>query len=317
MPKRKIQAMDDPPTTPGGLKPLLSLNGRRILVTGASGFIGSHLARTLESRGATVTRVSRRTGVDAADADALDCAVANARPDSIFHLASSVTASHDLSLVLPTLRNNFLSTVHVLLAAHRHNVRRVIQIGSLQEPLESAGETANSPYAASKAAATAYARMFASLYGLSVTVARVFVVYGPCQQDLTKVLPHTITRVLAGGPVELSSARQPFDWIHVRDVVDALTTILDRTDLDGEVVDVGSGELVSVASVVQAAAEFAGAPELLRFGVLPDRKGDPVRTADVERTFRLTGWKPAIGLRQGLSETVDSYRVRPEVVLAA
>ena len=230
--------------------------------------------------------------------------------NSIFHLASRVTGSRDIDIVLPTLHDNLLSTVHVLLAAHRHGVRRMINVGSVQEP-EFRGETANSPYAAAKSASTTYAQMFAALYGLPVTTARVFMVYGPGQQDLTKVLPHTITRVLAGERVDLSSASHPFDWVHVRDVVSALLAIHERRDLDGQSVDVGTGVLASVASVVSAAAELAGRPQLLRFGVLPDRKGEPVRRADIGRTLLLTGWKPSIGLREGLAETVDSYRARP------
>lgn len=278
-----------------------------MLVTGATGFIGSHLCPALESRGAQLLRASRSLGMDVADTPLVDRIVANFRPHSIFHLASRVNASRDAAELLPTFRDNVLSTVNLLTAAHRHGVQRVVCMGSLQEPDAIPGP-ANSPYAASKQAATAYVRMFASLYGLSVTIARPFMVYGPGQTDTSKVLPHVITRLLEGRPAELSSGQHSFDWVHVRDVVDALLAVHEARDTDGMTVDVGTGQLTSTADVVSSAAALLDSSELLKFGVLPDRAGEPLRHANVEKTMQSIGWRAGIALDEGLRDTVIWYR---------
>jgi UDP-glucose 4-epimerase len=288
-----------------------AFSGRRVLVTGATGFIGSHLCQRLDLLGAKLLRTSRSLGTDVTDTELVDHVVGDFRPQSIFHLASRVNASRNAAEVLPTFRDNLLSTVNVLTAAHRHGVQLVLCMGSLQEPDTTFhSDSANSPYAASKQAATAYVRMFASLYGLSVTIARPFMVYGPGQMDTSKVLPHVITRLLDGKTAELSSGRHGFDWVHVRDVVEALLAVHEARDVDGRMVDIGTGRLTSTAEVVSTAAALLGSSELLEFGVIPDRAGEPLRYADAEETLRNTGWSAGIELADGLRDTVDWYRGR-------
>jgi len=288
-----------------------AFSGRRVLVTGATGFIGSHLCRKLESLGAKLLRTSRSLGTDVADTELVDRVVGDFRPQTIFHLASRVNASRNAAELLPTFRDNLLSTVNVLTAAHQHGVQRVLCMGSLQEPdAKFDYGPANSPYAASKQAASAYVRMFASLYGLSVTIARPFMVYGPGQMDTSKVLPHVITRLLDGKTAELSSCRHSFDWVHVNDVVEALLAVHQASDVDGRTVDIGTGQLTSTAEVVSIAAALLESSELLRFGVLPDRAGEPLRYADAAETLRSTGWSACIPLADGLRDTVTWYRGR-------
>jgi nucleoside-diphosphate-sugar epimerase len=285
--------------------------GRRVLVTGASGFIGSHLCGELERRGAVLFRASLSGGCDVADGAACDHIFASFAPQIVFHLASRVTANRSLDEMLPILRANLLSTVNLLIASRRTEVARFICMGSLHEP-SSQDEVAHFPYAAAKAAANTYARMFATSYGLSVTIARPYMVYGPGQSDRSKVLPYVISRLLDGQPAELSSCQHPFDWVHVGDVVAALLTIAGRSDLDGRSIDIGTGKLTTVERVLRGAAALIGSGELLRFGVREDRTGEPVRAADTEATFRLTGWRPRIDLDEGLADTVGWFRQHRE-----
>jgi nucleoside-diphosphate-sugar epimerase len=238
----------------------------------------------------------------------VDRIVGDFKPQSIFHLASRVTGSRNAAEVLPTFRDNLLSTVNLLTVAHKHGVQRMLCMGSLQEPDAGHPGPANSPYAASKQAATAYVHMFASLYGLSVTIARPLMVYGPGQADTSKVLPYVITRLLSGQPAELSSCSHSFDWIHVRDVVNAVLAIHEARDVDGTTVDIGTGRLTSVRDVVSAAAATLDSENLLKFGVLEDRAGEPLRVADVSETLRTTGWRHCIDLTEGLRDTVAWYR---------
>src|SRR3954468_18955446 len=159
-----------------------------VLITGASGFLGAALCRLLASYGAEVHGVSRRArgGQGAsrwwqgslADAGFVRTLVADVRPKFIFHLAGAVTGVRDLEAVMPTFEGNLTGTMNLLTAAATSKCGRVVMAGSLEEP-DGPDEPPSSPYAASKAAAYSYAQMFQAVYGLSVVVPRVYLVYGP------------------------------------------------------------------------------------------------------------------------------------------
>lgn len=299
-----------------------TLRGERLLVTGASGFIGRHLCARLVSAGARVLSASRRgrpedlavadgasvewRRADLADREAAHETVRWARPDRIVHLASVVKGSRDRSLVAEMFRANLESTVHLLDAAAEVGVRRFLQIGSLEEPVGE--EVATSPYAASKAAATLYAELFARLYRLPVALARVFMVYGPGPQDRAKLVPYVIDELLAGRRPELSSGARPVDWIYVDDVVSGLTRMLVDSRAVGERLDLGSGALVTVREVVDRLVEIVAPGIEPDFGARDDREGEIVRQADIERTAARIGWRPEVALDEGLRRTVDGAR---------
>lgn len=284
------------------------------LVTGAAGFIGTALCRELNHRGAQLHAVGRssKTGAHVRTCDVTDFSqvrslIRDVRPDVVFHLASTVTGSRTIDLVLPTLNNTLLGTVNVLLAA-AETASRVVCLGSLQEPDDQIRGTPPSPYAAAKFAAGAYARLFASVYSLKVDIARPFMVYGPGQLDFTKVVPYIISRLLRGEAAELSSGRQPFDWIYVDDVVAALLAAATRGAGDAATVDIGSGRLTPVREIAERLAREIGAEHLLKFGALEDRRLEPTRSANLRETESRIGWQPRIDLDTGLSRTVDWYR---------
>jgi nucleoside-diphosphate-sugar epimerase len=292
---------------------------RKVLVTGASGFIGSRLCERLTECGATVHGVSREprdnTSVsmwwqaDLEDEHATRQVVQAVEPDYIFHLASFVSGKREVEFVLPALRNNLLSTVNLLVAATHSGCPKVVLTGSLEEP-EGNIETAvpSSPYAAAKGAASQYARMFHVLYGTPVVTARLFMVYGPNQKDLAKLVPYVTLSLLRGKIPDLMSGTREIDWIFIDDVVDAYLAIARNDRLNGETIDIGSGVLTSVRSIVENLVEIILPGTRLEFGGVADRPLERVRVADVERTYTLTGWKPRKALAEGLAQTVDWYR---------
>lgn len=291
---------------------------RRVLVTGASGFIGKHLCRRLVREGHDVHGVSRNPRqdgevrwrqADLADATAARELLERVRPDTVFHLASYVSGSRSLDAVLPTMQHNLVAAVNVLVAAAGSGCGLVALTGSMEEPESSAGEPIpSSPYAAAKYASGAYGRMIHALDDLAVVNLRVFMVYGPGQDDRTKLVPYVVTSLLHGERPRLSSGVRPVDWVYVEDVVDAFLAAARTPELAGATLDVGSGELVTIRSMVEQIVETVGTRVEPDFGALPDRPLEQVRTADVERTHSMIGWEPRTTLAAGLRATVEWYR---------
>jgi UDP-glucose 4-epimerase len=294
--------------------------GTRVLVTGASGFIGTWLLRELGECGAEVTALSREHRADSCstvrwiradleDADAVDEAFATALPEVVFHLASLVSGSRELEQVRPALDANLTAAVNLLVAATRTRCQRVVLAGSMEEPDLEKGEVPGSPYAAAKAAQAVYARLFGALYETPVVVARIFMVYGPGQSDLAKVVPYSILRGLSGRAAELASGVRAVDWIHVHDVARGLVALGATPGIDGQTIDLGSGTAVTVGDMVgRIAVKLRAPPPSL--GARPDRPLERTRCADLMATEALIGFRPEISLDEGLDGTIDWYRAR-------
>jgi UDP-glucose 4-epimerase len=297
-------------------KPFL---GEKVLITGASGFIGSHLCRRLCQAGIELHAISRakRPGHEGKlqwwQGDLSDNATAHelvhaVKPDVIFHLASHVMGARSLENVLPTFRSNLFSTVNIMAAASEIGCRRIVLTNSLEEP-DPGGPASvpSSPYAAAKWASSGYARMFHALYQLPVVILRLFMVYGPAQQDLGKLIPYVTLCLLRGEAPRLSSGRRDVDWIYVEDVVDGIITAAQANDVEGKTIDIGSGELVSIRKVVEHLVRLTNPTIQPLFGALPERSLEQVRTADTAKSNALLGWKAKISLEQGLKRTTEWY----------
>jgi nucleoside-diphosphate-sugar epimerase len=223
-------------------------------------------------------------------------------------MAGYAFGSRQLEAVLPAFQGNLSTTVNVLTSSTRHGCQRVILAGSLEEPHPGDIESVpSSPYAASRWAGSAYGRMFHALYGTPVVIARIFMVYGPGDQRLRKLIPYVILSLLRGADPQLSSGRRPVDWIYLDDVVDGLLAVARAPGVEGRTVDLGSGRLVDIRGVVQMLAELIDSSAAPAFGALPDRPMEQVRVANAEDTYARIGWKPKTPLRDGLGLTIDWY----------
>jgi nucleoside-diphosphate-sugar epimerase len=183
--------------------------------------------------------------------------------------------------------------------------------GSLEEPEPGDPKSvASSPYAVAKWAATGYARFFHRLYQLPVVIMRVFMVYGPAQRDESKLVPYVIRCLLGEKAPKLTSGQRQVDWIYVEDVVDGFLAAVEATGVEGTVIDVGSGKLVQIKTVVEYLVQVINPRITPLFGALADRPFEQERVADITQSYEVTGWKPVTPLEEGLRTTVEWYRAR-------
>jgi nucleoside-diphosphate-sugar epimerase len=317
-----------------------------VLVTGAGGFLGSHLVEALLARGHAVTAFVRRTSRGEADAphlipNLLGCvghprltmrAVDLAGPSAAsalidqpaqvwYHLAADACVAASLTQPEAVVQNNVLSTSNVLEAAKSHGdqVRNVViassseVYGTCQAPIdESFPLNPATPYAASKVACDRLASSYVTTFGVPVTIARLFNSYGPRQ--IYDVVPIFVRLALASKPLTVhGDGRQSRDLTYVSDTIAALLALGDRPGT-GEVFNIGTGEdrsVLEIAEVVRAAC--ASSSPIVH---VAQRLGQVYRLqADAGRAFAALGWKATVGFEDGVQRTVawcrDNERTLP------
>jgi len=321
----------------------------RALVTGAHGFVASHLVGALLARGDVVRVLDRpdpriadvggprlsgldllglRADVELAEGDLRDAesvAAAVAGCDSVFHLAAQTIVGVARKSPLETLEVNVRGAWNVFEACREHGVSRVVfassdkAYGTSPElpyredfPLRAAY-----PYDASKAAADIIARSYANAYQLPMAVTRFANIYGGGDLNFSRLIPETTIAVLDGRPPLIRSDGSPErDFLHVDDAVAAYLAIegaLERGEARGEAFNAGGERPHSVREVVDliAAAAAAGIePEYLGCGA-PDGEIDR-QYVDSTKLRELTAWAPKIALEDGLRGTLEWYREHPE-----
>jgi UDP-glucose 4-epimerase len=300
-----------------------------VLLTGATGFIGRHLARRLAADGWAVTSLQRSSasipgvreilrGPELA-ADAVSRALAGRRFDRLFHLAAYGVKPDDRDPE-PMFRINVDVTRRLVEEAARWPARASVFAGSGSEydlsgvtkpvaethPLETV-----KLYGASKAAGTLCALSSARAFDAPLAVARLFGVFGP-GEAAHRLLPTLVGRLERSERVPLSEGSQQRDALHVDDVVEALLALA-RTLEDAPqqlVANVGSGKPATVRTFAETVAAALGAPmSLLGFGDVAQRPDEAACFAgDPSRLKALTGWAPRLGFDAGIRQAVSALR---------
>lgn len=318
--------------------------GSTVVVTGAGGFIGSHLVEHLAARGARVRAFVRYTSSgrwgwldrspvkdelevllgDVRDSESVERAVAGA--DIVFHLAALIGIPYSYEAPLSYVRTNVEGTLNVLRASLKAGVARVVQTSTSEVygsaryvPIDEAHPLqGQSPYSASKIGADALAAAFHRSYGLPVATLRPFNTFGP-RQSARAVIPTVLTQLLTGERVVLGSTAPTRDFMFVSDTVAAFAAIASADAAVGQVVNVGTGIEVSVADLVVRAAELLGRePDIVceETRVRPPESEVDRLCADVGLARALLEWQPLISLDEGLQSTaawieahLEKYRV--------
>jgi nucleoside-diphosphate-sugar epimerase len=309
-------------------------SGKRILVTGGGGFIGSHLAKRLVGLGHQVTildnfSTGRRSNLEAlasgveiieGDIQSYERAFHAVRGcEVVFHEAALPSVPRSVQDPLTSTASNVIGTLNVLLAARDAEVRRVIYAssssvyGSSPTPpkSEDMATLPISPYAVAKLAGEGYCRSFGVVYGLEAVAIRYFNVFGPRQDPRSMyaaVIPNFISALLAGeSPTIFGDGEQSRDFTYIDNVVDANLLAMDADSVAGHVYNVACGASATLNEL------FAELRDLLGSDVEPTysdpRPGDVRHSlADISAARRDLAYEPTVLLREGLSRTVEHFR---------
>ncbi|MEE2709762.1 MAG: NAD-dependent epimerase/dehydratase family protein [Gemmatimonadota bacterium] len=311
--------------------PYDAFSGTRVLVTGATGFIGQHLCAALIRTNAQVYGL-RRPGnsprwwsldpervtwleADLNDRHRLESVVRPIQATHIIHLAATTPGERGLHTVGRTIGDNLLGTMHLLQVLDGTGYTCFIQTGSAEEygatvaPFhEDAPLKPVSPYSASKAAASLFCDMFHRTLGCPTVVIRPFLVYGPGQPP-DKLIPQTILAALTNQPFRLTSGRQTREFTYIDDLIDGYLRAAMTKDAIGQTINLGTGLALPVVEIVTKIIEMTGSTITPEVGALPDRTGEIMSyVCDNSKAGMLLGWSPSISLEDGLQTTIEWYR---------
>ncbi len=312
----------------------MSLNGLRVLVTGADGFIGSHLTERLVELGADVRAFCFYNSngslgwLDQSDPDvrnALDVRLGDIRDarfveeacrdvDIVFHLAALIAIPYSYHAPESFVDTNVKGTLNVLEAVRRNDCRRMINTSTSEvygtpselPILETHPLQGQSPYSASKIGADKLCEAYHRSFGVPVVTLRPFNTYGP-RQSTRAVLPTMLVQLLAGETeVRLGSLDPKRDLTYVADTVQGFIQTAMAENVDGEVIQLGTGISVSVRELFDIACsvlEVGARVVEVRERVRPEASEVLVLQSDPSRAHEVLGWKPAVSLEEGIART--------------
>lgn len=307
-----------------------------ILVTGGCGFIGSHIVEKLVENGYNVSIISRPRcnhenirhllskikfyNGDVTDIKFLENTMRNMNSlECIVHLAALINV--DESIKTPRLfwDVNVGGTFNVLECARKKDAK-VIKMSTCEVygnvPKGKADEkhptNPCSPYAASKLAADRYCFTYHNTYGLPVTIARPFNIYGPRQSAAMygAVIPKFITRVLNNQPpLIFGDGLQTRDYVYVEDVAEGYLKLIKNNNFPGEAINFATGIDHSIGDIANRVIKFAGKEDILRPEFVNARQGELRRSCgDYSKAKKLLGWEPKVSFDEGLKKTIAFFK---------
>lgn len=314
----------------------MDLKGKKVLITGAEGFIGSHLTERLVELGADVTALAQYNSfnswgwIDTFDKNVLDSIKVETGDireldgmnriikgqDVVFHLAALIAIPYSYLSPMAYVRTNVEGTVNVLEACRNHDVQKIIHTSTsetygtaLYVPIdEKHPMQGQSPYSASKIGADKMAESFQKSFDMPIATIRPFNTYGP-RQSARAVIPTIISQILAGKKeIKLGSLTPTRDFNYVKDTAEAFIKIAESDKTIGEVINAGSNYEITIGDTVKKIIDIIGSDvkilcdeERLR----PENSEVNRLWADNTKIKELTGWAPNYSIDQGLAETVE------------
>jgi len=297
----------------------------RILVLGGSGFIGQHVLRHACKAGLQVTSVAmgipkapmpevsyKRANV--ADISSLEDSLGRGQFEYVVNLSGYIDHTSFAQGGANLIDQHFSGLLNLVQLLDRSVLEGFVQVGSSDEygaspapQREDFREAPISPYSLGKTAATHFMQMMHHTENFPGVVLRIFLVYGP-GQGMGRFLPQIISGCLKGETFPASEGDQLRDFCHVDDVANAILLAAKSTDVNGEVINIASGQPISIRTMIEKVRAIIGQGDPC-FGQIPQRGGENMELyADISKAKRLLSWQPRIALKEGLGQTIASVR---------
>lgn len=312
----------------------MNVKMKRVLVTGANGFIGRHLSQVLHGQGAMVVGFVRNSGaqtpylaeqhvVDISDRFRLRQLVQDTQPDLVVHLAADKNRGIDLAEYRSGYEANLFGTLNLIEACQElAAIARFVFLGSCEEygqqsaPFdESSKELPVSAYAVTKLAVTQLLQTLARANNFPAVVLRPSIIYGPGQSE-DMFLPALIKTLLSGERFGMTRGEQTRDLLYIDDLVDAILLALVAPDVPGQVINISSAVPVRIEDLARKTARMIGleTESLLDFGARDYRLGEAMNYwAKNSLAKALLDWMPHVILEDGLRQTVDHFQAAVSV----
>lgn len=314
----------------------MTWQGKRVLITGADGFIGSHLTERMVKLGASVRAFCFYNsngscgwldGAETAVKETLDVRLGDIRDarfveqacqgiEVVFHLAALIAIPYSYQAPESFIDTNVKGTLNVLEAARRAACQRIVQTSTSEVygtpdavPIrETHPLKGQSPYSASKIAADKLCEAWHCSFGLPVVTLRPFNTYGP-RQSARAVLPTILTQLLAGrNEIRLGRLDPKRDLTFVADTVEGFVRAGEMPAIHGEVIQLGTGRTVSIGELFDTACRILDSPATViqeTERVRPDTSEVLVLQSDPSKAANLLHWRPTIDLEKGIEKTID------------
>lgn len=289
-----------------------------IVVTGAGGFVGTHLARKLNAVGAKVEALSwRNDGIDIRSQKALT-PIFLKKPSVVFHLAGEALVEKGHESPYETYLTNILGTLNVLELSRIYEVPRIIIASSVQvygsgtPPFhENNTPLPSRPYETSKTITDLLAQSYADSFKLPVIIPRFVNIYGPGDINFTRLIPKTLQFIIRGKPVPMWGGKSKREYLFVNDAVEAylMLAALPHDKLEkNRIFNFGAGPPVTVESLIYRIGELSGLP--LKVEKIKNARSGELLDQYVswDKARRVLGWKPKFSLDEGLRQTIAWYK---------
>jgi UDP-glucose 4-epimerase len=308
-------------------------NNPKILITGATGFIGSHLTRKLLKENYILGIIKRENSdlwringiidkltlydADISETEKIMEIFSDFKPDILIHLATYYTVEHTPSEIPVITRTNVTGTLNLLEASKENSVDLFINTSSCfvysvsdDKISEDAELNPLNLYALSKIESEQACALYSEKYHLKTITFRLFPPYGPADNP-SKLIPFIIKNLLEDKKLEMTSGKQEWDFIYVEDVVDAYLKLIKNYGKikSNEIFNLGTGKSTSIREVLNILNRFIGGQGEAIWGAIPHRKNEiwNIR-ADISKSDKILNWEPKTALEDGLKLTFDWYK---------
>lgn len=295
--------------------------GRKALITGSSGFIGKRLSKALKESGALVfgadLKQENGASFDITDRQSVKDALAKAEPEIVFHLASKSIIGE--SLEEEFFRTNAIGTLNLLEECESAGVKSTMVASSIRVydgtgcsvMRESNEILGTDPYDVSKACADILSRSFARKSKMAVNVLRCTNTFGPADYNVSRIVPATVLKALKGEEIIVyGDGLLERDFMHVDDTVSAYLALAEKScekGISGEAFNFATGKSTSVKELVGLIVKECKSGSKVSYGAKSDRLEES-NSIDISKAEKEIGWRPSIGLGEGIAKTVEWYR---------